>query len=43
VGDIPGADLHRLLAGLAPNPAAIEQALRDLITQARAEAATLPE
>jgi hypothetical protein len=44
VGDIPGADLDRLLAALAPDPAAIEQALRDLITQAQAEAAaTLPE
>jgi hypothetical protein len=43
VGEIPGADLHRLLTALAPDPAATEQALRELITQAQAEAAAPPE
>jgi hypothetical protein len=42
IGEIPGADLHRLLAALAPDPAATEQALRQLITGAQAEAATPP-
>jgi tetratricopeptide (TPR) repeat protein len=40
IGEIPGADLDRLLAALAPDPAATEQALRQLITQAQSEAAT---
>jgi hypothetical protein len=39
IGEIPGADLARLLAALAPDPAAVEQALRQLITQAQTEAA----
>jgi hypothetical protein len=43
VGEIPGADLHRLLTALATDPAATEQALHGLITQAEAEAATPPE
>ena len=40
VGDIPGTDLRRLLTALAPDPAAAEQALRELICQAQAAAAT---
>jgi tetratricopeptide (TPR) repeat protein len=40
IGEIPGADLHRLLTVLAPDPAAAEQALRQLVTQAQAEAET---
>jgi hypothetical protein len=41
VGDIPGTDLHTLLAGLSPDPATAEQALRDLVAQAQALAATV--
>jgi CHAT domain/NB-ARC domain len=37
--DIPGTDLPRLLAGLVPDPATADQALRDLITQAKNAAA----
>jgi hypothetical protein len=40
IGEIPGADLHRLLTALAPDPAATEQTLQQLITQAQSEAAT---
>jgi hypothetical protein len=36
IGDIPGTDLVGLLAALAPDPAAANQALRDLITQVQA-------
>jgi hypothetical protein len=36
VGEIPGADLDRLLAALAPDPSAAEQALGELIAQAQA-------
>jgi tetratricopeptide (TPR) repeat protein len=43
IGQIPGADLHRLLAELVPDPAVTEQALRQLITQAQAEAVTPAE
>jgi hypothetical protein len=43
VGDIPGADLPGLLAALVPDPAAVDQALRDLTAQARALAAARPE
>jgi tetratricopeptide (TPR) repeat protein len=35
-GDIPGTDLPGLLAALSPDPETAEQALRDLIAQARA-------
>ena len=41
VGDIPGTDLSNLLAALSPDPAAAERALRDLIAQAQALAATV--
>jgi hypothetical protein len=41
VGDIPGTDLPGLLAVLAPDPAAADQALRDLITQAQTQSLTL--
>jgi hypothetical protein len=37
-GDIPGTDLPRLLTALAPDPAAAEQSLQQLIIQAEAEA-----
>jgi hypothetical protein len=40
IGEIPGADLHRLLTALAPDPAATEQGLRQLITEAQSGAAT---
>jgi tetratricopeptide (TPR) repeat protein len=40
LGDIPGTDLPGLLQTLAPDPAAAEQALRELITQAQALAAS---
>jgi hypothetical protein len=43
IGEIPGADLERLLTALAPDPATIDQALRDLTAQARAQAAVPPE
>ena len=36
VGDIPGTDLARLLEALTQDPATAEQALRELIAQARA-------
>jgi hypothetical protein len=36
MGEIPGADLNRLLAALAPDPDIAEQALRQLIDQAQA-------
>jgi hypothetical protein len=42
VGDIPGTDLLRLLAALAPDPATVDQALRDLTAQAQALAADQP-
>jgi len=34
VGDIPGTDLASLLAALTPDPAAVDQTLRDLTAQA---------
>jgi hypothetical protein len=43
VGDIPGTDLPGLLTALAPDPAAADQALRDLISQAQAQAAASTE
>jgi hypothetical protein len=43
VGDIPGTDLPRLLATLAPDPATADQALRELAAQAKAQAAAPPE
>jgi tetratricopeptide (TPR) repeat protein len=43
LGDIPGADLASLLAALAPDPATAEQALRDLIAQAQAQASAPPD
>ena len=35
VGDIPGADLDRLLAALAPDQEALEQLFQELITAVR--------
>jgi hypothetical protein len=43
VGDIPGADLNRLLAALTSDSVSAEEALRQLITQAQAEATAPPE
>jgi hypothetical protein len=43
IGDIPGTDLARLLQALSPDPAATQQALRDLIAQAKALAAAPSE
>jgi hypothetical protein len=43
VGDIPGTDLPGLLTALTPDPAAADQALRELITQAQAQAAAAPQ
>jgi hypothetical protein len=42
-GDIPGADLGQLLAALAPDPDIAEQALRQLVDQAQAQAAAPPK
>jgi hypothetical protein len=42
VGDNPGADLRRLIAALTPDPDTAEQALRQLIAQAEAQAAERP-
>jgi hypothetical protein len=43
VGDIPGTNLAGLLAALAPDPSAADQALRDLTAQAQSLAAAPPE
>ena len=37
VADIPGTDLARLIAALAPDPATADQALRDLTAQVQAQ------
>jgi tetratricopeptide (TPR) repeat protein len=42
LGDIPGTDLPGLLEALSPDPAAAEQALRELIAQAQALAEAPP-
>jgi hypothetical protein len=42
VGDIPGTDLHRLIAQLSPDPETAERTLRDLIARAAAMAAQSP-
>lgn len=42
VGDIPGADLDRLLATLAPDPDALEQLFQELVATVR-EAASLEQ
>jgi hypothetical protein len=41
--DIPGTDLARLIATLSPDADAAEQALRDIIAQAKQRAAAPPD